>query len=98
MVCKIECLILYSDSEESAATTANQLRSRLEKMDLSIQKVLAFSVDNASVNYRKHSSVFQNLKTVNCGIIAANFPSHILHSAPKKAADKMAVGDVEVWL
>jgi hypothetical protein len=41
--------------------------------------------------------VFQNLKKVNYGIIAANFPTHILHNAAKKAADKMAV-DVEVWL
>jgi hypothetical protein len=54
MVCKIECLIFYSDSEESAGAIANQLTGRLEKMDLSIQKVLAFSADNASVNYGKH--------------------------------------------
>jgi hypothetical protein len=64
-------------------------------MDLSVQTVSAFSVDNASVNYGKHSSVFQNLKKVNDRIIAANCPAHILHNASKKAADKMAL-DVEV--
>jgi hypothetical protein len=48
-------LDFYSDSEESAGSTANQLTSRLEKMDLSIQKVSAFSADNASVDYGKHS-------------------------------------------
>jgi hypothetical protein len=65
-------------------------------MDLSVQKLLAFSADNASANYGKQS-VFQNLKKVNYGIIAANCPAHILHNAAKKAADKMAV-EVEVWL
>jgi hypothetical protein len=64
-------------------------------MDMSVQKVLAFSADNASVNYGKHSSVFQNLKKVKDRIIADNFPAHIPHNAAKKAADKMAV-DVEV--
>jgi hypothetical protein len=98
MVCKIECLIFYSDSEESAGAIANQLTSRLDKMDLSIQKVLAFSVDNASVSYGKQLSVFQNLKKVNDGIIDANCPAHILHNAAKEAGDKMAVLDVEVWL
>jgi hypothetical protein len=91
-------LIFYSDSEESAGAIANQLTSRLEKMDLSVQKVLAFSADNASVNYGKQSSVFQNLKKVTDRIIAANCPAHILHNAAKKAADKMTVVDVEVWL
>jgi hypothetical protein len=57
-------LDFYSDSEESAGAIANQLTSRLEKMDLSIQKVLAFSADKASVNYGKQSPVFQNLKKV----------------------------------
>jgi hypothetical protein len=42
--------------------------------------------------------MFQNLKEVNDGIIAANWPAHILHFAAKKAADKMAVVIVEVWL
>jgi hypothetical protein len=87
-------LDFYSDSEESAGAIANQLITRLEKMDLSVQKVSAFSADNASVNYGKHSSVFQNLKKVNDRIIAANCP-HILHNAAKKAADKMAV-DIEI--
>jgi hypothetical protein len=64
-------------------------------MDLSIQKVSAFSADNASVNYGKHSSVFQNLKKVNDRIITANCPAHILYNAAKKAADKMTV-DFEV--
>jgi hypothetical protein len=88
-------LDFYSDPEESAGAIANQLTSSLEKMDLSIQKVSAFSADNASVNYGKHSSVFQNLKKVNDRIIAANCPTHILHNAAKKASDKMAA-DVEV--
>jgi thiamine biosynthesis protein ThiC len=60
--------------------------------------VLAFSADNASVNYGKYSLVLPNLKKVKDGIIAANFPAHVLHNAAKKAADKMAVVDVEVWL
>jgi hypothetical protein len=57
-------------------------------MDLLIQKVSAFSQDNASVNYGMHSSVFQNLKNVNDGIIVANCPAHILHNAAKKSAEK----------
>jgi hypothetical protein len=91
-------LDFYSDSEESAGAIVNQLTDRLEKVDLSIQKVLAFPADNASVNYGKHLPVFQNLKKVNDRIIAANCPAYILHNAVKKAADKMAVVDVEVWL
>jgi hypothetical protein len=88
-------LDFYYDSEVYAGAIANQLTSRLVKMDLSIQKVSAFSADNASVNYGKHSLVFQNLQKVNDRIIAANCPAHILHNAAKEAADKMAV-DVEV--
>jgi hypothetical protein len=60
--------------------------------------VSAFSTDNSSVNYGKHSSVFQNLQKVSDRIIAANCPAHILHNAAKKAADKMAVVNVEVLL
>jgi hypothetical protein len=53
--------------------------------------VSAFSTDNASVNYGKHSSVFQNFKKVNDRIIAANCPSHTLHNAAKKAADQIQI-------
>jgi hypothetical protein len=88
-------LDFYSDSEQFAGVIANQLTSRLEKTDL--LKVSAFFAGNASVNYGKHSSVFQNLKNVNDGIIVANCPAHILHNAVKKSADKMAV-DVKVFV
>jgi hypothetical protein len=57
-------------------------------MDLRIQKVSAFSTDNAS---GKHSSVFQNLKKVNGKTAAANFPAHTLHNAATNASDKMTV-------
>jgi hypothetical protein len=81
-------LDFYSDSEESAETIANQLTSRLEKMDLSIQKVSEFSVDNASVNYGKHSSVSQNLKMVNDRIIAANCQNISYIMLPRKLLTK----------
>jgi hypothetical protein len=39
-------LDIYSDCENSVGTIANQLTSRLEKIDFSVQKASEFSVDN----------------------------------------------------
>jgi hypothetical protein len=67
-------------------------------MDLRIEKVSAFSTDNAS---GKHSSVFQNLKQVNDKTAAANFPAHLLHNAAMNTSDKrtvdVAILDVKIF-
>jgi hypothetical protein len=43
-------LDFHSDSEESTGAIANQLTSQLEKMELSIQNVSAFSTGSASIH------------------------------------------------
>lgn len=57
-------------------------------MDLRIQKVSAFSTDNAC---GKHLSVFQNLRKVSDKTVADNLPAHILHNAAMNASDTMTV-------
>ncbi len=56
--------------------------------------MLAYTADNASVNYGQHNSVNQNLKLAQKDIIAANCLAHTLHYTTKYAAGCLTV-DVE---
>ena len=49
--------------------------------------ISAYTTDNASVNYRKNYSVFQELKADNSGIIKANCKAHIVHNYAANAGD-----------
>ena len=58
-------LDFYSDSSESSEAIAHCIKSAIEKNNLSLSSVSSYSADNASVNYGKHSSVYQKLKLNN---------------------------------
>ena len=58
-------LDFYNDSNESSEAIAHRLKSVFEKNNLSLSSVLSYSADNASVNYGKHSSVYQKVKLNN---------------------------------
>lgn len=66
----------------------------LENHELDIRNVTAYAADNANINYGKHHSVYKLLSSANDGILKANCPTHIAHSACKHASDQLAV-DIE---
>lgn len=88
----------YNDSDETSAAIANQIMNKLESAGLNINKVSAYTADNASVNYRKHNSVFQKLNDANEGIRSANCLAHLLHNTSKFATAKMSVDVENVFL
>lgn len=47
--------------------------------------MIAFTVDNASVNYGVNQSVYRNLKEENNSVIKANYNCHVLHNTIKYA-------------
>lgn len=78
----VQCVLLdfYSDSQEKSAAITNQLLTKLEGSGLDLNKVSAYTADYASVNYGKHSSVYQKLKLAQDDMLAANCLAHILHN------------------
>ena len=86
-------LDFYSDSNESSEAVTNQLLDKLKMLGLDFGKMLAYAADNASVNYRKHNSVYQKLKLAQKDVLAANCLAHILHNATRYAAGSW---DVEI--
>ena len=62
-------LDFYNDSNESSEAIAQRILSVIEKNNLSLSSVSSYSADNASVNYGKHSSVYQKLKLINSHIV-----------------------------
>ena len=87
-------LNFYSDSDETSAAITNQLLTKIEESGLDLNKVSAYTADNASVNYGRHNSVYQKLKLAQEDVIAANCLAHILHNATRHAAGCLNV-DVE---
>ena len=53
--------------------------------------ISAYTTDNASVNYGKNYSVFQELKADNSGIIKANCMAHIVHNYAANAGDMLNI-------
>ncbi|XP_064110007.1 uncharacterized protein LOC135217900 [Macrobrachium nipponense] len=87
-------LDFYSDNKESSKAITNQLLSKLETSGLDLNKVSAYTADNANVNYGKHNSVYQKINMAQKNVIAANCLAHILHNTTKFATAKMDI-DVE---
>ena len=84
----------YEDSDETAKGIHQALTTCLEKYELNIRNITAYSADNANVNYGKHHSVYQLISSANDGILKANCPAHIVHNACKHASDQLSV-DIE---
>uniref|UniRef100_A0A672ZP06 Uncharacterized protein n=1 Tax=Sphaeramia orbicularis TaxID=375764 RepID=A0A672ZP06_9TELE len=78
----------YEDSDESSASIHLQITSKLAENDLKLDKISAYTDDNANLNYNKNNSVFQKLKADNSAIIKANCTAHTVHNCAKHAGDR----------
>lgn len=84
----------YEDADETSEAIT-KIKLSIEKNDLDIKNVVAYGADNASVNYGKNNSVYQNLKSsVNNNLIKGNCHCHILHNAGRHAIKALSY-DVE---
>jgi hAT family C-terminal dimerisation region len=89
-------LDFYDDHDETANGISTKLLSVLTENELSINSVVSYGADNASVNYGKHHSVFVLLKAAQTDnkLLKANCNCHVLHNAAKHACKQMKY-DVE---
>ena len=90
-------LDFYNDCNESSEAIAHRIKSVIEKNNLGLSSLLSYSADNASVNYGKHSSVYQKLKLDNSYIVQANCYCHVLNNYVKYAL-KAFIFDVESFV
>lgn len=82
-------LDFYEDSDETAAAISEKIVDVVQKNNLNMQMVSAYSADNASINFGKHKGVYKKLCAANERILPAGCPAHILHNTAKKACDVM---------
>lgn len=81
---------------ETSEMIASFLASVLSKHKLNPRRCLAFSADNANVNFggknmRGSNNVFARLKeSVNSALIPLGCPSHIVHNAAKSAGESLS--------
>lgn len=78
-------LDFYEDPNERSIDIFNHLKQSLIANNLSLNNVIAFTGDNASVNYAKFHSVYKYFTEVNHTIVKANCNCHILHNTAKYA-------------
>ncbi|ROL50146.1 hypothetical protein DPX16_15187 [Anabarilius grahami] len=87
-------LDFYDDFNENSDAIFNQVVSKLEERNLGLERISAYSADNASVNYGVHNSVYKKLTDRNASIIKANCMAHILHNCGRHAGDNLRI-DIE---
>ncbi|XP_068098211.1 zinc finger protein 862-like [Hyperolius riggenbachi] len=87
-------LDFYEDPDESATGISNHLIQALQALDLSVSNVIAYTADNASVNYGKTCSVYKKLKAIQPNLIQANCNCHVIHNTAKYALKTLSY-DVE---
>lgn len=63
-------------------------------MGLSLERAVAYGADNASVNYRKHNSVFQRMQKGQPNLLKANCNCHVVHNAARHTVKSLKF-DVE---
>ncbi|XP_036973568.1 uncharacterized protein LOC119030243 [Acanthopagrus latus] len=87
-------LDFYEDNDETSAAINYQIVTKLKESGLELDRISAYSADNASLNYRRYNSVFQKLKENNNYILKANCVAHIVHNSAKYAGDRLNI-DIE---
>ena len=87
-------LDFYRDYNETSAAIATHIKDILSENGLNIHNVSAYVADNASVNFGKHSSVYQKLKDINPRLIQCGCKCHVIHNCLKNAMKTMSF-DVE---
>ena len=58
----VKLLYFYEDLEETSNDKVNAIKIRLEKQNLPLKYISAYSADNARVNFGNRHSVFTSLK------------------------------------
>jgi hypothetical protein len=76
-------LDFYEDPNEDSQSIFDHIKRILSKYNLPFENVVAFSGDNANVNFGSKNSVFTRLKNENSMIIKANCKAHIIHNAAR---------------
>ena len=100
----IENKLLHFDSlpGETSALIFDYLKDVLSQNDLNLSNLVAFSADNAAVNFggvhrpENSNNVFAKLKTLNSKIIPVGCAAHVLHNAAKHACEEALSIDPEV--
>ena len=87
-------LDFYEDPNEKSLNIYNRITNCLTENGISIESVIAYSGDNASVNYGIHQSVYVNFKNQNDFIVKANCNCHVLHNTINFAMLKLPL-DIE---
>jgi len=78
-------LDFYDDPNEKSEDIYNRLKTAMKDNNLSVENLIGFTGDNASVNYGIHHSVYRNLKEEIPSLIKANCNAHVLHNTIKYA-------------
>ena len=82
-------LDFYEDSNETSKAIHKKLCDYLEANKLNINYLIAYSGDNASVNYGIHQSVYEEFKKTNKFIIKSNCNCHVLHNTTKHSLNQL---------
>lgn len=87
-------LDFFEEADETSNSIYHSLKDTLNKLGLSVNRIIAFSGDNAAVNFGKKNSVFIHLKAENSKMLKGNCHAHILHNCGKFAVKRLSY-DVE---
>lgn len=86
---KFGLLDFYSDQYETAEAITTKILECLKEKKLPLSSAVAYSADNAAVNYGRKNSVFQKLGEQVPGLLPANCFCHVFHNAAKFACKKI---------
>lgn len=92
--CQTKLLDFVECSFETSDAISNNILQTLEKFDLNIENVTAFSADNTNANFGIHRSAYTLLKEKKPNLLKAGCLAHVLNNTFKFALNKLAF-DVE---
>ncbi|XP_048345101.1 uncharacterized protein LOC125428658 [Sphaerodactylus townsendi] len=84
-------------SELTSDSIASRIATILQENGLSVHRMASYMIDNASVDFGKHWSVFQDLKQRNGGLIQVGCMGHVIHNCLRKAMRALSF-DVETFI
>ena len=78
-------LDFYEDPNEKSEAIYKHLKTAMSENQLKIDNLIAYTGDNASVNYGINHSVYRSLTDEKANLIKANCNCHVLHNTAKYA-------------
>lgn len=82
--CQIKLLDFFEQACETADGISNSVLRTLEKHNLSMSKVSAFSADNTNSNFGCRRSAFTLLQSYNKNIFKSGCLAHVVHNTFEK--------------